>query len=116
MVFSLIYCVLVCGCAGVFVCPFVLHAVRFFLLGRKFHYYLLSVFFSLILSAGGCGRFFEGTAEQMYAALIKTIAALPDDTLMYLFPFMPCLFDYCQLKLIRTFVLDVSWVRICTFI
>ncbi len=30
----------------------------------------------------GCGRVFEGTAEQMYRAL-RRLAALPDDTLVY---------------------------------
>lgn len=30
----------------------------------------------------GCGRLFEGTAEQMWASL-STLAALPDDTMVY---------------------------------
>ena len=34
------------------------------------------------LFAGGCGRLFEGSPEQMYQSL-KTLAALPDDTLIY---------------------------------
>lgn len=34
------------------------------------------------LFACGCGRLFEGTAEQMYASLAK-LAALPDDTRVY---------------------------------
>ncbi len=34
------------------------------------------------LFACGCGRLFEGTAEQMYASL-KKLAALPDDTKVY---------------------------------
>lgn len=34
------------------------------------------------LFAGGCGRIFEGTAEQMYASLTQ-LAALPDNTLVY---------------------------------
>jgi len=34
------------------------------------------------LFACGCGRLFEGTAEQMYASLSK-LAALPDDTRVY---------------------------------
>ena len=34
------------------------------------------------LFACGCGRLFEGTAEQMYASLQK-LRALPDDTLVY---------------------------------
>lgn len=31
----------------------------------------------------GCGRFFEGTPEEMHTALNKTLAALPDDTKVY---------------------------------
>ena len=34
------------------------------------------------LFACGCGRLFEGTAEQMYSSLSK-LAALPDDTKVY---------------------------------
>ncbi len=34
------------------------------------------------LFLGGCGRLFEGTAEQMYKSLAK-IAALPDDTVIF---------------------------------
>jgi hydroxyacylglutathione hydrolase len=34
------------------------------------------------LFAGGCGRVFEGTAEQMYESL-SLLAALPGDTLVY---------------------------------
>ncbi len=34
------------------------------------------------LFAGGCGRIFEGTAEQMYTSL-QRLAALPEDTLVY---------------------------------
>lgn len=31
----------------------------------------------------GCGRFFEGTPEQMYSALIEKLSALPDETSVY---------------------------------
>ena len=31
----------------------------------------------------GCGRFFEGTPKEMNTALNKTLAALPDDTKVY---------------------------------
>lgn len=34
------------------------------------------------LFLAGCGRLFEGTAQQMYQSLIK-LAALPDETLVY---------------------------------
>lgn len=33
--------------------------------------------------SGGCGRFFEGTAEQMHSALIGKLSQLPDDTNVY---------------------------------
>ncbi|MCJ1447852.1 MAG: Cytoplasmic glyoxalase II [Stictis urceolatum] len=42
-----------------------------------------AVFTGDTLFIGGCGRFFEGTAEEMDAALNKTLAALPDDTKVY---------------------------------
>jgi glyoxylase-like metal-dependent hydrolase (beta-lactamase superfamily II) len=35
------------------------------------------------LFIGGCGRFFEGAAEEMHKALNETLAALPDDTKVY---------------------------------
>lgn len=44
---------------------------------------------TFVFSAGdtlflaGCGRFFEGTAEQMHSALIDKLSALPDDTNVY---------------------------------
>lgn len=37
----------------------------------------------LITCAIGCGRFFEGTAQEMHTALNETLAALPDDTVVY---------------------------------
>jgi len=42
-----------------------------------------AVFTGDTLFIGGCGRFFEGTAEEMHAALNKTLAALPDDTKVF---------------------------------
>lgn len=36
----------------------------------------------------GCGRFFEGTAEQMHKALNVVLASLPDDTLVYVSSFL----------------------------
>lgn len=41
------------------------------------------VFTGDTLFQGGCGRFFEGTAEQMYAALCQKLSALPDDTKVF---------------------------------
>ncbi len=44
------------------------------------------------LFAAGCGRLFEGTAEQMFHSLEK-LRALPDDTLVY------CAHEYTQANL-----------------
>ncbi|KAL1302325.1 hypothetical protein AAFC00_002735 [Neodothiora populina] len=41
------------------------------------------VFTGDTLFIGGCGRFFEGTPEEMHKALNETLAALPDDTKVY---------------------------------
>lgn len=41
------------------------------------------VFTGDTLFQAGCGRFFEGTAEQMYAALIEKLSALPEDTKVF---------------------------------
>ncbi len=41
-----------------------------------------AVFCGDTLFSGGCGRLFEGTAEQMTASLAK-LASLPDDTAVY---------------------------------
>jgi hydroxyacylglutathione hydrolase len=41
-----------------------------------------AVFCGDTLFSGGCGRLFEGTAEQMAASLAK-LASLPDDTAVY---------------------------------
>lgn len=35
------------------------------------------------LFLSGCGRFFEGTAEQMYSALIEKLSKLPDETKVF---------------------------------
>ncbi|CAH8875681.1 unnamed protein product [Trichobilharzia szidati] len=42
-----------------------------------------AVFTGDTLFLGGCGRFFEGTAEQMYKALINTLSKLPTGTKIY---------------------------------
>jgi hydroxyacylglutathione hydrolase len=42
-----------------------------------------AVFTGDTLFAAGCGRLFEGTPAQMYTSLNETLAALPDDTLVY---------------------------------
>jgi len=41
------------------------------------------VFTGDTLFIAGCGRFFEGTAEEMHHALNTVLAALPDDTKLY---------------------------------
>ncbi|KAM7542605.1 hypothetical protein Aperf_G00000005594 [Anoplocephala perfoliata] len=41
------------------------------------------VFTGDTLFLGGCGRFFEGTAEQMYHALIEVLGHLPGSTKVY---------------------------------
>jgi hydroxyacylglutathione hydrolase len=42
-----------------------------------------AVFTGDTLFIGGCGKFFEGTAEEMHKALNKTLGSLPDDTKIY---------------------------------
>jgi hydroxyacylglutathione hydrolase len=42
-----------------------------------------SVFTGDTLFLGGCGRFFEGTAEQMHSALIEKLSKLPDETKVF---------------------------------
>ncbi|KAI1191966.1 hydroxyacylglutathione hydrolase, partial [Nemania serpens] len=41
------------------------------------------VFTGDTLFHAGCGRFFEGNAEEMHIALNKTLGSLPDDTKVY---------------------------------
>jgi len=41
------------------------------------------VFTGDTLFLGGCGRFFEGTAEQMYTALIEKLGSLPPETKVF---------------------------------
>jgi len=42
-----------------------------------------AVFTGDTLFIGGCGRFFEGTPEQMHTALNKTLGSLPEDTKVF---------------------------------
>ena len=42
-----------------------------------------AVFTGDTLFSAGCGKFFEGTAEQMYVALVKILGALPANTQVY---------------------------------
>ncbi|KAF0455588.1 Hydroxyacylglutathione hydrolase [Gigaspora margarita] len=41
------------------------------------------VFTGDTLFIGGCGRFFEGTADQMYNSLINVLGKLPEETKVY---------------------------------
>jgi len=43
----------------------------------------MAVFTGDTLFLGGCGRFFEGTAPQMYDALVNVLGKLPGDTKVY---------------------------------
>lgn len=38
------------------------------------------------LFVAGCGKFFEGTAEQMYKALIEILGRLPPETVIMCTP------------------------------
>ncbi|KAG5976589.1 hypothetical protein E4U55_007280 [Claviceps digitariae] len=42
-----------------------------------------AVFTGDTLFISGCGKFFEGTAEEMHEALNNRLASLPDDTVVY---------------------------------
>ncbi|XP_059096873.1 hydroxyacylglutathione hydrolase, mitochondrial-like [Tigriopus californicus] len=42
-----------------------------------------AVFTGDTLFLGGCGRFFEGTADQMHKALVETLGVLPDETKVF---------------------------------
>ncbi|KAI1098523.1 hydroxyacylglutathione hydrolase [Jackrogersella minutella] len=42
-----------------------------------------AIFTGDTLFHAGCGRFFEGTAQEMHVALNKTLASLPDDTKVF---------------------------------
>jgi hydroxyacylglutathione hydrolase len=42
-----------------------------------------AVFTGDTMFIGGCGRFFEGNAEEMHKALNEVLGSLPDDTKVY---------------------------------
>ncbi|XP_025163343.1 hydroxyacylglutathione hydrolase, mitochondrial isoform X2 [Harpegnathos saltator] len=52
-----------------------------------------AVFTGDTLFIGGCGRFFEGTADEMYKALIEVLGSLPEETEVY------CGHEYTALNL-----------------
>lgn len=43
----------------------------------------INFFLGDTLFLGGCGRFFEGTAEQMHKALIDILGNLPEETKVF---------------------------------
>jgi hydroxyacylglutathione hydrolase len=51
--------------------------------GGKLLRWLLNLISGLTPVLLGCGRFFEGTPEEMHTALNKTLASVPDDTKVY---------------------------------
>jgi hydroxyacylglutathione hydrolase len=55
------------------------HGGRYILLSPASKQVLLIQRFSFC-SVPGCGKFFEGTGEEMHKALNVTLASLPDDT------------------------------------
>lgn len=48
----------------------------------SFGCYIITFFFEIQFIAG-CGKFFEGSAEQMYQSLIVTLGSLPKSTRVY---------------------------------
>ncbi|CAG9773938.1 unnamed protein product [Ceutorhynchus assimilis] len=52
-----------------------------------------AVFTGDTLFVAGCGRFFEGSASQMYTALVEKLSILPDETLVF------CGHEYTQQNL-----------------
>ena len=43
--------------------------------------YTLNIYFiGDTMFIAGCGRFFEGSPDQMYKALVETLGKLPDET------------------------------------
>ncbi|KAH1015808.1 hydroxyacylglutathione hydrolase, mitochondrial isoform X2 [Dendroctonus ponderosae] len=52
-----------------------------------------AVFTGDTLFVAGCGRFFEGTPQQMYTALVEKLSKLPDNTLVF------CGHEYTQQNL-----------------
>lgn len=74
------------------------------------------MWFSLLLITGdtlflgGCGRFFEGNATQMYEALIKILSQLPDDTVRKLIDYY--LFTMGT-KLLFLFLGSILWTWVC---
>ncbi len=62
--------------------PFTVLHIPGHTLGHVAYYAAPMLFTGDTLFGAGCGRLFEGTADQMFSSLNK-LAALPDDTLIY---------------------------------
>jgi hydroxyacylglutathione hydrolase len=62
-----------------------------------------AIFTGDTLFISGCGRFFEGNAEEMDTALNKVLASLPDDTKVYVSYFLSLYFFYflCPIHISR---------------
>lgn len=54
-------------------------------IGGEFIIKSICAYAVLTVCTSGCGRFFEGNAEEMDKALNQTLAALPDDTKVYVY-------------------------------
>lgn len=57
----------------------------YLILRGNFHFHKILIKLSTgdTLFFGGCGRFFEGTPQQMYTALIDVLGNLPNSTQVY---------------------------------
>lgn len=51
---------------------------------------IVLVFCAQVTDGTGCGRFFEGTASEMHKALNQVLAALPDNTKVYVWSSLRC--------------------------
>ncbi|CAL8111090.1 unnamed protein product [Orchesella dallaii] len=57
--------------------------ICYFLTTQDSNIHKPAVFTGDTLFIGGCGRFFEGTAQQMYTALVEKLGVLPPETLVF---------------------------------
>jgi len=67
-----------------------------------------AVFTGDTLFIAGCGKFFEGTPEQMYNALINILGSLPDNTVILIVIFYITLFS----KTIIAISESLLWTRV----
>ncbi|KAG5316901.1 GLO2 protein, partial [Acromyrmex heyeri] len=70
-------------------CIFIYYSLYIHLPNINFEVYIIyGIYHGLMrfrdtLFTGGCGKFFEGTADQMYKALIEILGSLPEETKVY---------------------------------